>query len=120
MRDQELDRLFDRFRRRGDVPALGAVFDATAPELLHVAMNLVRDPGEADDLLQETFLTAIQRAPRYDAERRLVPWLLGILAHHAKERRRQRARELDPTRLAERAPSTPESEARGHELEAEL
>ena len=120
MRDQELDRLFDRFRRRGDVQALGAVFDATAPELLQVAMSLVHDPGEADDLLQETFLTAIERAQRYDAERRLVPWLLGILAHHAKERRRLRQRPLDPTRLAERSVATPEAEARGRELEAEL
>ncbi len=120
MRDQELDRLFERFRRRGDLPALGAVFDATAPELLRVAMSLVRDPGEADDLVQETFLTAIQRAGRYDAGRRLVPWLLGILVHHAQERRRLRRRELDPTRLATRAPLAPEAEAGERELEAEL
>src|SRR5262245_30081738 len=115
MRDQELDRLFDRFRRKGDVPALGTVFDATAPELLHVAMSLVRDPGEADDLLQETFLTAIERAARYDAERRLAPWLLGILVHHARELRRLRAREIRPERLA---PSTADgTEARAHERE---
>lgn len=120
MRDQELDRLFDRFRRKGDLQALGAVFDATAPELLRVAMSLVRDPAEADDLLQETFLTAIQRAQRFDAERRLVPWLLGILVHHAKEGRRQRLRPLDPTRLVPRAEITPELESHGRELEAEL
>lgn len=92
MRDRKLERLFDRFRQRGDVGALGEVFDATAPELLRVAMSLVRDPGEADDVLQATYLTAIERAERYDAGRRLVPWLLGILVHHVHDLRRRRAR----------------------------
>ena len=48
MRDQDLDRLFERFRGRGDVAALGAIFDATAPELLQVAMSLVREASEAE------------------------------------------------------------------------
>src|SRR5262245_36784147 len=111
MNDQELDRLFERFRRRGDVLALGAIFDATAPELLHVAMSLVREPGEADDLLQETFLTAIERGERYEAGRRLVPWLLGILVLHAREQRARRRRELDPARLAPREAPAPEAQA---------
>jgi len=54
MRDRRLDRWFDRFRRRGDVRALGAVFDQVAPELLRVAMSLTREIGDAEDLLQET------------------------------------------------------------------
>jgi RNA polymerase sigma factor (sigma-70 family) len=120
MREQELDRLFERFRGRGDVAALGAIFDATAPELLQVAMSLVREASEADDLLQETFLTAIERARRYDAERRLVPWLLGILVNHARERRRLGRRELDAERLAARPPSPPEVHALGRELEEAL
>lgn len=120
MKDLELDRLFDRFRRRGDVPALGRIFDATAEELLSVAMSLVHEPAEADDLLQETFLTAIERAGRYDAERRLVPWLLGILVHHARERRRLRGRTPDPSRLHARETSPPEEHVIGRELEQEL
>ncbi len=116
MQDTRLETLFDRFRRRGDVAALGEVFDATAPELLRVAMALVREPAEADDLLQQTFLTAIERAERYDAERRLVPWLLGILAHHAREQRRVARRPLDTARLERPAPRTPQEDA----LDAEV
>src|SRR5262245_48016301 len=115
MRDQ-LDRLFDRFRRRGDVDALGAVFDATAPELLRVAASLVRDANEADDLVQQTFLTAIERCGRYDGERRLVPWLFGILVHHAREERRRRARPLAPERVARPEPARPEEQALAGEI----
>ena len=101
MKERQIDRLFERFRSRGDVSALGKVFDRTAPELLRVAMSLVPDAADADDLLQSTYLTAIERADRYDGGRRLLPWLLGILVRHAHEKRRDRARVVDPERLAE-------------------
>jgi|GEM_PF-2838961 len=92
MRDRELDRLFRRFRERGDSAALARVFDATAPELLGLAAHLALDVGEAEDLLQQTFLTAIEKAERYDADRRLTPWLVGILVRHAHAARRRRSR----------------------------
>jgi len=120
MRDRKLDRLFARFRSHGDVQALGQVFDATAPELLRVAASLVRDANEADDLLQQTFLTAIERCERYDGARRLVPWLLGILAHHARESRRREGRALDPVRLGEPPVAHPVQRAAALELEDEL
>ena len=120
MHDRTLDRLFDRFRRHGDVQALGEVFDGTAPELMRIAASLVRDPNAADDLLQQTFLTEIERSDRYDAARRLVPWLLGILVHGAREERRVRRRELDPAHLARPEPLRPETHAVSTELEREL
>ncbi|MEZ6006510.1 MAG: sigma-70 family RNA polymerase sigma factor [Planctomycetota bacterium] len=89
--------LFDRYRRRGDLAALGAVFERTAPELLRIAMHFAHHPAEAEDLLQETFLTAIVRADAFDATRPLVPWLVGILRNHARVhgRRGRRAAGLE-------------------------
>jgi len=116
MRDRKLDKLFDRFRTRGDATALARVFDATAPELLRVAMSLVPRPEEADDLLQATYLTAIEKSGKYDADRRLVPWLLGILVRHAHDQRRKRDREVDRDRLAQREVEGPASEAEVREL----
>ena len=72
-----------------------------------MASNLVRDPGEVDDLLQATFLTALERAERWDASRRLMPWLIGILIHHVHDLRRERRREVDPERLEERESESP-------------
>ncbi len=116
MRDRKLDRLFDRFRRKGDASALGKVFDTTAPELMEVAVHLTRDPGEAEDLVQATFLTAIEKANDYDADRRLVPWLVGILVRHAHALRRKRARELDEDRLPPGGTTDPSDEAQASEL----
>ncbi len=119
MNDRKLDRLFDLYRRKGDTTALARIFDAAAPELLGLAVHLVRDVGEGEDLVQQTFLTAIEKAQRYDAKRRLIPWLVGIMVRHAHELRRKRAR-VEQLPLPERtAPDGPvESAADGEFTEA--
>jgi RNA polymerase sigma factor (sigma-70 family) len=100
MQDRALARKFERYRRRGDVAALGDVFDAVAPELARAASHLVHESSEVDDLIQATFLTAIEKAHSWDGTRRLVPWLMGVLVRHAHSQRRERARTPDPGRLA--------------------
>jgi RNA polymerase sigma-70 factor (ECF subfamily) len=102
-----LEALFGRYRSRGDLAALGQVFDRTAPELLRLAAHLVRDPVEAEDLVQTTFLAAIEGAGSFDASRRLEPWLAGILARSAARLRRERGRRPDPGRLVRAEPSDP-------------
>ncbi len=87
-----VERSFLRFRERGDASALAAVFDATAPALHRIAMHLVPDAAEAEDLVQATFVTAIERAERFDGERPLLPWLVGVLGHHARNARRRARR----------------------------
>ena len=59
MKDATLNRLFLRFRDKGDGKALAAVFDVTARELLAVAGHLVARPEEAEDVVQLVFLRAI-------------------------------------------------------------
>ncbi len=95
MSHQREDLAFDRFCKSGDPRALATVFDATAPELLRVALHLTRDPERADDLLQSTFLTAIERTASFERGRPVLPWLLTILANrlrewHRKDRQRVR------------------------------
>lgn len=82
---------FLRWRDRGDARALADLFDRTAPELLRVGLHLCGNVADAEDLLQATFVAAIESAERFDASRRVVPWLVAILTHRAHaERRRQR------------------------------
>ena len=81
MKADKLVRLFERWRSAGDAAALASVFDAVAPELHDVARHLDRRAGEAEDLVQTTFLIALERAETFDASRPLVPWLLGILVN---------------------------------------
>lgn len=82
---------FLRWRDRGDADALAGLFDRTAPELLRVGLHLTGNLADAEDLLQATFLAAIESAARFERSRRVVPWLVAILTHSAQaERRRQR------------------------------
>jgi RNA polymerase sigma factor (sigma-70 family) len=74
-------------------PRSAEVFDLTAQQLLLVASHVAGRQQSPEDLLQETFLTAIQRAERYDAERPLEPWLVGILVNVTRNDRRRRQRE---------------------------
>lgn len=89
---RDIESLFDRYRSKGDLKALTRVFDRTARDLLGLAQHLVRDPHDAEDLLQTTFVTAIDRADSWDRGRPLLPWLTGILAHQAANLTRARRR----------------------------
>lgn len=100
MQRASLEQLFDSFRTTGDADALGAVFDATAPKLLLLAAHLTGDGGAAEDVVQATFLRAMQSAAEFDARRPLWPWLVGILANAARMERRRRGRRVDPERIA--------------------
>ena len=88
--------LFARFRDEADVGALGQLYDLTAAELLRVGFHLVRDPARAEDLVQQTFVAAIEGASRFDAERSVRGWLLGILANQARKLQRDEARVPPP------------------------
>lgn len=54
--------------------------------------SVVRDGNVADDLFQETMLTAWRRLDDYDRTRPFGPWLRGIAARVMLAWRRQRAR----------------------------
>jgi RNA polymerase sigma factor (sigma-70 family) len=82
-----LEDLFEGFRRRGEVESLGEVFDRTSEKLLAIACHVADDLASAEDLVQSTFLSAIESAQNWDSRRPLTPWLLGILAMLARRRR---------------------------------
>lgn len=84
------DVAFAGYRRTGQPERLAAVFDATVAELLRVACYLAPERSVAEDLVQSTFLLAIEHRDRYDESQPVLPWLLGILANVARHERRKR------------------------------
>ncbi len=120
MRDAKLDRLFQRFREKGDVRALTRVFDLTSRELLELAAHVSRDPAQAEDLLQTTFLVAIERAQSYDGSRSLMPWLVGILTREARLWNRRAARRIEPDLVEPRATDEPSAELEQREFSSAL
>ena len=111
---------FERFRQKRDAKALAIVFDRTAPELLRVGRHLAPTPGDAEDLVQATFLTAIEAVDSHQRGRPVLPWLLGILANQARESRRRTRRRPDPARLRGDVVVDVEGEVATAELEREL
>lgn len=79
-----------------------------------------RHPADAEDLVQATFLAAIESARSYDGERPVFSWLTGILANKARMRSRERARQLDPGRLPARDERPTDEAAADRELDAEV
>lgn len=114
--DRTIERDFRRFRTKGDSKALGRVFDAAAPELARLSHYLVKDASAAEDVLQATFVTAIEKASSYEEGRGLMAWLTGILARHAAQSRRLSARSPDPERLPRPTPADPATTAETGEL----
>jgi RNA polymerase sigma-70 factor (ECF subfamily) len=53
--------------RGGNPQALAALFDAHADKVYRLALSLLRDPAEAEDVVQETFLKAMTRAEQFEA-----------------------------------------------------
>lgn len=110
------ERDFARWRASGDSVALGRVFDAVAWDLLVVAGH-VAGRGDAEDLIQGAFLEAIEHAGRWDQQRPLRPWLIGIVVRLARRERERRQRQRpDPERLARPAPLPPDQQAASEEV----
>lgn len=110
---------FRRFQTRREPRALAVVFDRTAPELLALARHLAPPGTEAEDLLQATFVTAIEAADTHRKGERVLPWLCGILANHARAARRAGRRAVDAARLPH-AVTDAGLDAEASELRAEL
>jgi RNA polymerase sigma-70 factor (ECF subfamily) len=67
--------------RRGDPDALAAVISRYQHRLYRYLLRLVREPGTADDLFQQTWLRVMERIGRYDARRSFEAWLFAV-AHN--------------------------------------
>jgi RNA polymerase sigma-70 factor, ECF subfamily len=75
-----------------DSPNSTAFFEAYYGRIYRYVASLVHDPGEAEDLTQETFLRAYRERDSLREQGALVAWLYRIATHVALDRLRQRTR----------------------------
>lgn len=75
----------------GDLGALGVLFDRYHEDVRQFLRRVAGD-ADADDLVQETFLTASRAAASYDGRPSARPFLIGVAAQLARRKRRTFAR----------------------------
>jgi RNA polymerase sigma-70 factor (ECF subfamily) len=106
-------RLLDRIVAR-DQSAVGELYDRHGRLLFGLLVRMLRDHGDAEEVLQDVFVQAWTRASTFDASLgSAAGWLIGIARHRAIDRMRSNASRRRGADAGTPAPSiaTPESAA---------
>lgn len=120
--------------RAGDSQALTALFEAYADRIYRLALGVLRDPAAAEDIVQETFLSALTHMGRFEGRSSLGTWLYRIGYNASLDRLRRRQEEpLPPDEPADESGAaiplprslvewslTPENRLAENEIAAEL
>jgi RNA polymerase sigma-70 factor (ECF subfamily) len=106
------DALLCQRARAGEEDAFRMLFERHAPAVRRFAGNLVRDPFDATEVTQETFVRAHARLGRLKDDTRFRSWVLGIARIVALdligERRRYEERPAETAQVVE-LDATPEA-----------
>ena len=95
---------------RNDQKAFARLYELTSSKLFGVCLRMLRDRGEAEDALQETYTAVWRRAAAFDAAKAsAITWMTTLSRNKAIDRLRRRREEVldDPTRLEEAADARP-------------
>jgi RNA polymerase sigma-70 factor (ECF subfamily) len=86
---KESDEALIEYLRSGNAEALAELFDRHSRVVFGVAFRILRDRGEAEDLMQDVFLEIYRDAARFDPVRGSVrTWLLQYAYHRSLNRKK--------------------------------
>lgn len=89
----------------GDREALAPLMTAHAGRVYRIALSYVRNPDDATDVVQETFVKAFRHAPRWDERSPVGPWLTRIAVNAAIDAYRRGRRRRSAEEPLEEAPA---------------
>src|SRR5215510_11746060 len=87
----------------GDRTALQTVYRLTAAKLFGVCLRILGERSEAEDVLQEVYVTVWRKAAEFDASRASpMTWLIALARNRSIDRLRasRRSRNMDPIEAA--------------------
>jgi RNA polymerase sigma-70 factor (ECF subfamily) len=106
----------------GDRSALQTAYRLTSAKLFGVCLRILHERAEAEDVLQEVYLTVWQKAADFDPARASpMTWLITIARNRAIDRLRAggQSRRMEPidaaTEIADTAPLAEDSLAQGED-----
>jgi RNA polymerase sigma-70 factor (ECF subfamily) len=65
----------------GDIKAFEAIVERYFARCMRFALGMLREPADADDVVQETFVRLYRALPRYEERQRFDSWLFRILGN---------------------------------------
>src|SRR6266540_6143345 len=77
--------------RRGEVGAFEELYRAHSGRLFSLAVRMLGNPADAEDLLQEIFLSAHRKLESFRGEAALGTWLYRLATNHCLDYLRSRA-----------------------------
>ena len=108
----------------GDQAAFEEIYERHRHAVYKVALGMLRNPDDALDVVQETFVKAHKSLARFERRASIGTWLCQIGLHQAIDlQRRRKVRKADPLeegRVAESGQHSPNTLAEGSELQAAL
>lgn len=82
----------------GDEGAVAELYDRYAPMALGLALKIVRDAHEAEDIVHDAFVAVVERADQFRPERgTVIAWLVTAVRNLALDRTRRRTRRAQIT-----------------------
>lgn len=98
--------------QKGDPAAFEALVNAHAQYVYNLALRVLRDPVEAEDLSQEAFLRAWKSLPTFRGEAQFSTWLYRIVTNLCYNRMPRLKKELTEITLEEGAADLPDQRQR--------
>lgn len=97
----ELNKLLQQ-TGKSDQKAFAELYKRTSSKLFGVCLRMLRDRGEAEEVLQETYTTVWRRASSFDVSKAsAITWLVTLSRNKSIDRLRQHREELfdDPEKM---------------------
>ena len=74
----------------GDMTSLAVLYDCMSRQMYALALSILKNPADAEDAMQETFVKVIQRIETYREGGNARSWLLSITRNTALDMVRKR------------------------------
>lgn len=78
--------------RRCEPDSFTRLFEAYSDRIYRLAVRFLNDPAEAEEIVQDTFLTICEKIDSFEGRSKLGTWIYRIAANHALMRLRSRKR----------------------------